>query len=119
MFTHESATSLNKPGDLAGGQYEGRAVVYRMEGGAGEFVLSEFGLAGSGVVTFVEMLILPQAQDGVYYRDFLKLPDGLWRDSNGEKALSLAELLPPATLSAKQVEATDLGLIQHVGGVND
>ncbi len=116
MFTHESTTSLNKPGDLAEGHYEGRAVVYRMEGGAGEFVLSEFSLTGTGVVTFVEMLILAEGQDGVFYRDFLKLPDGLWRDSNGEKALSLAQLLPAATLSAKQVEATNLGLIQHVGG---
>ncbi len=117
MFTHKSATSANKAGDLQSGIYLGRAVVYRLDDGAGEFVLTEFCRSVTKIVTFAELLIRAEGQDGIFYADFLKQSDGLWRDSNGKKAHSLAELLPPATLSAVQVEEISLNPIEHVGGV--
>ncbi len=116
MFTHKSASSANQAGDLAPGIYLGRAVVYRLDNGAGQFVLTEFCRSGSKVVTFAELLIRTEGEGGIYYADFLKQADGLWRDSNGKKAHSLAELLPPATLSAVQIEEVDLDPIEHAGG---
>lgn len=116
MFTHKSATSANQAGDLQTGTYLGRAVVYRLDEGAGEFVLTEFSRSGSRIVTFAELLIRAEGRDGIFYADFLKQSDGLWRDSNGKKAHSLAELLPPATLSSVQIEEINLDPIEHVGG---
>lgn len=117
MFTHKSVSSANQAHDLQSGIYLGKAVVYRLEDGAGEFVLTEFSRSGSKIVTFAELLIRAEGQDGIFYADFLKQPDGLWRDSNGKKAHSLAELLPPATLSAVQIEEISLDPVEHVGGL--
>ncbi|GEM_PF-4724968 len=116
MFTHQSTSSANKPEHLQPGIYRGRAVAYRLEGDAGEFVMSEFSASEAGDVVLVELLVRPADDSGVHYADFLKLPDGLWRDSNGKKARALAELLPPAALTAVQVEAVDLGGVEHRGG---
>ena len=117
MFTYKSALSANQDGDLEPGLFVGCAVVYRLEDGAGEFVLTEFSRLGTNIVIFVELLVRAEGQEGIFYADFLKRSDGLWRDSNGKKAHSLAELLPPATLSAVQVEQISLGPVEHAGGV--
>jgi hypothetical protein len=116
MFTHKSDSSVNKMANLQLGTYLGRAVVYRLGDGAGDFVLTEYSRLGTKIVSFVEILIRVDGQNGIYYADFLKQADGLWRDNNGRKAHSLAELLPPSALSATQVEAIDLDPIEHIGG---
>jgi hypothetical protein len=113
MFLNESPIGLNQKASLPPGLYRGTATVYASSETVASAVLAEFGPATGSEVTAVELLI-HGLDGGLYYRNYLKLPDGMWRDSFGEKQFSLGELLPAEILEFKVLEAIELP-VQTVG----
>lgn len=114
MFMNTSPEGVNQKSDLAVGVYRATATVYLSPDRTHKAVLAEFGLEAEGHITFAELLI-HAPEGGLFYRNFLKLPDGLWRDSFGEKRPNLGELLPAEILSFREVEQMALPS-QVVGG---
>lgn len=113
MFVNENPIGVNQKSTLPPGIYRGMATVYAPTALAASAVMAEFGPAASNEVTVVELLI-HGPDGGIYYRNFQKLQDGMWRDSFGEKSLSLGEMLPAEILDFKIVEKVELPL-QTIG----
>jgi hypothetical protein len=107
MFLNEDPIGLNQKSSLPAGLYRGEATVYVPTGDVASVVLAEFGPASGVEVTAVELLI-HGTDGGLYYRNFLKLSDGMWRDSFGEKRFSLGELLPAEILEFKELQKIEL-----------
>ncbi len=107
MFMNTSPEGVNQISDLVVGVYRANATVYVSPDRSYKAVLAEFGPESDGQVTFAELLI--HAPDGgLFYRNFLKMPDGLWRDSCGEKRPNLGELFPAELMSFQEIEQMPL-----------
>jgi hypothetical protein len=114
MFMNTNPEGVNQVTDLVAGVYRANATIYVSPDHAYQAVLAEFGLEADGRITFVELLIR-EPEGGLFYRNFLKMPDGLWRDSLGEKRPNLGELLTGEIMDFQEVEQMPLPS-QVVGG---
>ncbi len=103
MFMNPTPEGVNQKSDLVAGMYRANATIYLSPDQAYRAVLAEFGLESEGVVTFAELLI-HEPDGGLFYRNFLKTTDGLWRDSFGEKRSNLGELFPAEILEFQEIE---------------
>lgn len=109
MFMNQEPEGLNQKAVMSPGEYRGLSKIYAPDSGAASTVLVEWGLSTGNEVTAAEVLI--HAADGcLYYRNFLKMSDGLWRDSFGEKRVALGELLPAEILTFKLKESMEMPL---------
>jgi hypothetical protein len=109
MFINKEPEGLNQKVVLRPGEYRGVSKVYAPESGDASVVLVEWGMSTEDEITAAELLI--NAPDGgLYYRNFIKMPDGLWRDSFGEMRLSLGELLPAEILTFKLLQSMEMPL---------
>jgi hypothetical protein len=109
MFMNQEPEGLNQKTVMRPGEYRGTSKIYAPDSGAASAVLVEWGLSTEDEVTAAEVLI--HAPDGgLYYRNFLKMPDGLWRDSFGEKRVALGALLPAEILTFKLTESMEMPL---------
>ncbi len=109
MFMNQEPEGQNQKGVMRPGEYRGMSKVYTSSMDGTSVVLVEWGLRTEDEVTAAELLV--HVPDGsLYYRNFLKMPDGMWRDSFGEKRLSLGELLPAEILTFKLLESMEMPL---------
>lgn len=109
MFMNKEPEGLNQTSVMRPGEYRGVSKVYAPDSGGASAVLVEWGLSAEDEITAAEVLVHAPNGD-LYYRNFLKMSDGLWRDSFGEKQVALGELLPAEILTFKLLESMEMPL---------
>jgi hypothetical protein len=115
MFSAWSIASVNRPHELPDGTYQPQSSIFRGLGFQAR--LNLYLSAETGDICAADLYVV--LDDGAgRARDFLRLPDRRWRDSNGWIRDQLSELLPPELLGMKDEATTDLSpLVIHEGRV--
>lgn len=93
MFMRLSKNGHNAMSMLWPGEYHGTAKTYVGQVDEFSFTLLEWAKAGSAEIVCAEWLAVAPNGD-MLYCDYLKLPDGRWRDSDGKTSQDLNSLLP-------------------------
>lgn len=116
MLLPISFESQNKVTDLRPGFYACTCSTYRSNKDALQAFVFNYALAGSDAVLVCDLLIV-DAVDNFYFRDFMLMPDRTWRDSYGARAESLNALLPPEIFDYRLIEQFSLET-QNIGERN-
>lgn len=107
MFIHEVVETKNTKNQLKAGTYKGICTLYSDPDTQTKLFLFEYGLKEKDDITVAEVLIADEKGD-LFFRDFMQLPDDLWRDSYGKKADTLGELLPAEVLHFVLIERIEI-----------
>ena len=117
MFLYSQEKSVNSKADLVSGSYRALASVYQSLNSNAKAVLMEYCLDAQLEVAACELLLIDHA-GAQFHFDFVKLPDGLWRDGSGRIAESVGLLFPPEIIDFRFVDKRELSL-QIVGAANE
>lgn len=107
MFLDLSITSCNSTTDLAVGQYMTSIDFFERSDGGVRATLSLYTKVGDSGPSAAD-LVVAEFGGSVRMCDFVKLPDGSWRDASGLTGNTLLQLFPRQILSM-QVVRTEAG----------
>lgn len=94
MFLYPGFTSVNSLSDVQPGKYCGICSVYVDRKSAAKALLSQYWLPTESSTSVAELQLIDADGQGIYFLDFMKMPDGSWRDSYGLRADFMEKLLP-------------------------
>lgn len=103
---HPSVTGQNMP--LAAGLYEGCVALYADASSDHTVLMAEYWTLSTHCVCAVE-LIFYNSNKFVEYRSFIKLPNNLWRNDQGEVSQTLTSFLPESIQGFRVFESMKLG----------
>lgn len=103
MFLPLDFKTQNSKSDLSPGLYECDCLVYQSPHDELKAFIFEYALFGSDFVSACDLLIV-DAQESMFFRDFMRMPDRTWRDSYGARADALPALFPPEVLGYKLIQ---------------
>jgi hypothetical protein len=102
MFFPIKLATVNGIGDLQTGDYIPVCSTYENHEIARRVLFFEYSLVGDTSPSACDLVII-EPKGEVLMRDFVRLPDRSWRDSNGQRSDNLAEMLPSEIFEYKLV----------------
>lgn len=113
MFLYPEHVSVNSLADVAPGEYHGVCSVYVDRKTGAKALLSEYWNTSENATSIAELQMV-SANEGalgsaIRFIDFVRMPDGSWRDSYGLRADSLGKLIPGEIASYSLFEQVQTG----------
>lgn len=107
MFLPVNFDSMNKVADLSPGLYACTCRAYQSHTDALKALVFKYSINPNKSALACDLMII-DALENVYFRDFMLMPDRTWRDSYGARGESLEALLPSEIFKYQLVEQYEL-----------
>lgn len=114
MFVQfENFVSVNSLKNISRGTYCAQNEVFLCSDFSASLFL--YTLEGEAAPCSADLLYV-DASGRVFFRDYVRLPDSDWRDSFGERAADIREMLP-SELLGRRPDSVQSGMVENRGSI--